>query len=238
LPISGSFHIRIAFCFRLIPYWTRLIIANAIVAGTISELTGGKFANGAMSAAFRVAFDSLGSRFNNDQWGSDLVISEDKTNSRLRRKINVSSKNGTTYITGTFKVWNSGDKISETDFLSAVTAMETGWDGNYTTFSGNNVEVDFEFKVAKYKWGSDIRIYGMDKVVRRDGSYVAGYVNKLGGKKMFLTPNVGYKTPAHEFGHSLGLGHELNPTFAMMSYNRYRLTNIADINDLISLYKR
>jgi hypothetical protein len=33
------------------------IVANAIVAGTISEVTGGKYANGAMSAAFRVAFN-------------------------------------------------------------------------------------------------------------------------------------------------------------------------------------
>ena len=34
-------------------------IANAIVAGTISEVTGGKFVNGAMSAAFRVAFNEM-----------------------------------------------------------------------------------------------------------------------------------------------------------------------------------
>ena len=35
------------------------IVSNAIVAGTISEVTGGKFANGAMSAAFRVAFNEV-----------------------------------------------------------------------------------------------------------------------------------------------------------------------------------
>ncbi|HFC29500.1 MAG TPA: hypothetical protein ENJ44_00485, partial [Oceanospirillales bacterium] len=35
------------------------IIANALFAGTISEITGGKFASGALSAAFRVAFNEL-----------------------------------------------------------------------------------------------------------------------------------------------------------------------------------
>ena len=39
--------------------FTGRIIANSLVAGTISEVTGGKFANGAMSAAFRVAFNEV-----------------------------------------------------------------------------------------------------------------------------------------------------------------------------------
>jgi len=38
------------------------IVNNAILQGTISEITGGKFANGAMSAAFRVAFNDTLSR--------------------------------------------------------------------------------------------------------------------------------------------------------------------------------
>ena len=33
------------------------VVSNAILQGSISELTGGKFANGAMTAAFRVAFN-------------------------------------------------------------------------------------------------------------------------------------------------------------------------------------
>ena len=33
------------------------MVSNAIVQGTISEVTGGKFSNGAMTAAFRVAFN-------------------------------------------------------------------------------------------------------------------------------------------------------------------------------------
>jgi len=35
------------------------IVTNAILQGSISEATGGKFANGAMSAAFRVAFNDF-----------------------------------------------------------------------------------------------------------------------------------------------------------------------------------
>ena len=54
------------------------VITNAILQGTISELTGGKFTNGAMSAAFRVAFNhNAENRKENQPKQSDIVVGID-----------------------------------------------------------------------------------------------------------------------------------------------------------------
>ncbi|KAA3641879.1 MAG: hypothetical protein DWP95_05930 [Proteobacteria bacterium] len=44
-------------CPRL--FFVTSVVSNAILQGSISELTGGKFANGAMTAAFRVSFNDI-----------------------------------------------------------------------------------------------------------------------------------------------------------------------------------
>ncbi|KAA3642108.1 MAG: hypothetical protein DWP95_05690 [Proteobacteria bacterium] len=81
------------------------MVSNAILQGTISEVTGGKFANGAMSGAFRAAFnDVLGSYKDWDSWIDPNLKSKDNGESPY-------------FLTNTFSDFNEGGKSFYEDYF-------------------------------------------------------------------------------------------------------------------------
>jgi len=188
-------------------------IAASISMGTISAVTGGKFANGAITAAFEYSFSSLiesdQARNEGNDEPSDLNEPSNwsfRKNGDWAGKIHEQTQNGVTAINiGITVAAEAG--ISSSVLEESIHSIESNWSGNYM-FGENR----YSLHVALIPVIGKADLY----IQPSNTGYHWGLV---GGDKIGLVlGRYNQQTAAHEFGHNLGFGHNYNFTHQIMSY--------------------
>lgn len=218
---------------------------GAIVGGTISEATGGKFANGAMSGAIQAAM--AGNEANDAECadckggiGKPVGARHqlDRVNPAWRDKLSVVQEDGVIVIRGDLTVSGPGAGYAARD----VTAVWGNASGEY-----EGVMYRSEITMSAVKSGGDWIIRGWNKAdwMRLNATLCSGVagarVNAIGGSILQVPPVRSLwqqsGTPAHEFGHSLGLSHAPAGSSSIMSYDSVRSVTGKDIYNLVGGYQ-
>ena len=211
----------------------------ALVGGTTSELTGGKFVNGAVSAAiahavgtgvargargrpgFRIAQEGIGGE---DRIGGEDIFSDDIKNHYIQSKIKV-DKNGR-ITTDTITVSYSSGISEETAKAYIAVAME-GWS-------------DIGLKLQLVVGNGDLHILPCNPTsCTNTNSENGGYYGaaERGGTEIYYGTGQRVNTPVHELGHILGLGHRGSAPGSIMSYSLSRAVTKSDISRVRKLYE-
>lgn len=212
------------------------LIASSVIAGSISEATGGKFANGAAYAAFSWAV-AQGAQGLSDRPGEPDNI----TNEIVDTGLDLYVEDGVVKGDVVLKCLAGGGASCG----SAVEAMKN---------INRRANIDLNISLASEGEAYDIGLKIGDRFTgftENAGLYrpVSGgpIVRRIAtffGQRptIYLSPSrMGPLTPLHEFGHALGLGHQKNSTNSVMSYNfgeRASGLQDAEVDRLIEFYSQ
>ena len=198
-------------------------LAQVVTGGTMSRITGGKFANGAMTGAFvaiashiqqdRLADNPRGVRDTLEQdAGLDLYVEDDT----LKGDVELFCK-----TSNCKEVLNSMKAINENENIELSISLTTS-------------ESDADIFLWVSERGLPITAAGTYEPV--------GWADRVfGGRPTIrIHPDLSRPlTPAHELGHALGLGHQLNETNSLMSYSPNRSSRIEGriLDNLLDHYR-
>jgi len=123
-----------------------------------------------------------------------------------------------------------------------VDAVNKGWSKSFKTESGM-VEMRVSLSTTDVEADAAIRLVGCSmseckSTMSSDGtvSSVLGMAVR-GDSVIKLRSDAVSSTFVHEFGHSLGLGHQLNSTNSIMSYSDGRRVKAGDVSRLMEAYR-
>jgi RHS repeat-associated protein len=217
------------------------VVAAAMLGGVVSDLTGGKFAHGALTSAFAYAFSSAAA--SNDCGSCDASGSPAGADWSMRNanpdwqdKLSTVVENGVTVIRGELTVSGSGSAYAASD-------VNVHWYGATGSYQG--VSYRSEIKLVPVARGGDWQMRTMSRkdwlnLSRRAGGTVGGQ-NRIGESIMRMTPDNSYwrqaAVPAHEFGHGLGLSHAPRGSGSIMSYDPVRAVGGRDLYNVASGYR-
>jgi hypothetical protein len=213
------------------------MLASAVIGGTVSKITGGKFANGASSAAFATLVTAgfngeLRSRKNTlADGGSNSFDNNVTVNDNLKDNVTVDGKNVS------ISVSLSGEgSVSQEDLDWYASSIESD-------FAFSDDELSLSVDVTVVKEGGDLTLTNctVSVCVRNDQSgkrFMAAGAAERGGSKIWHSTIQFSRstTPAHEFGHILGFGHQPPNTNRIMSYDSYREVGKFETQMLINAY--
>ncbi|MDZ4314155.1 MAG: hypothetical protein U0989_05240, partial [Azonexus sp.] len=217
--------------------------ASALVGGSISKLTGGKFSNGAVTGAMQSALEGLRSGtadgygepdpesitdrvFTNDSWkNAGAVQTEYLGGGRYR-------------LTGEFIF----DENSDQALISALESdVKENLNGTFSNESGTRiVEIELSFRPASPGEAANILLLGCgENLCVRNGLQSGGFAT-LGGRSGRLNeiPFRRNDTGSHELLHMLGMGHSSNSTRGLTSYARNRQLQFNEAYRLAGSYLR
>jgi RHS repeat-associated protein len=134
------------------------VLAAALLGGAVSDLTGGKFANGAVTSAFAYAFSSAASDgcgscdASGSPAGADWAMRN--ANPDWQDKLSTVVENGVTVIRGELTVSGSGSAFAASD-------VNAHWYGATGTYQG--VSYRSEIKLVPVGKGGDWQMRGMNR---------------------------------------------------------------------------
>jgi RHS repeat-associated protein len=202
-------------------------IARMIVGGTASVASGGKFANGAVTAAFSYAFGQMATNRQEAAQARgepDTVIERYQRNRSLRRAISVSCQADDCAIRLNLKVM-ADHTITDETFQYALNDIKEYW--NTVAIHGDRTYgVEVNFSVVQKN---------PDLIIAATSAHVAGQAH-LGFGRVLELGLYGSGTASHELGHLMGLGHRMNHTMSIMSYSDVRIVTGHDAAKLAELY--
>ncbi|TMP26902.1 hypothetical protein, partial [Pseudoalteromonas rubra] len=183
------------------------IIGSAIVGGTVSAITGGKFANGAFSAAFATALRADWGR--KQKYDSSTSGSQNDGFVKNKKLASKATKYAQEMIMSIDATVSGSPEISQSDLLSYVESIENQWTGTYKNGDGDVLMLEVNLEVVES--GGDISVLPCEKCGYRlvDGglALVRGIALHGGNEMWFSKEYGGQYTAAHEFGHVLGFDH-------------------------------
>jgi len=195
------------------------VIRDAVVGGISAEVGGGKFKNGAAFSAFGSLFTEIGNASNEirKEEIQDRKFEEqpDSTNAIMSEGVSVREVDGITYIDVSLTA-RSDRFVAQSDAKQYIDAVEAYWSGT-ATYGGRN-----------YVMTVNIQYLGPTGAGRSSDLFITGVSSQDIG---FSNPKYGLigitgreypSTPAHEFGHVLGLEHRWSQNSIM---NDYRFDN-------------
>lgn len=209
------------------------VAVSAVIGGTISKVTGGKFVNGAASAAFAAVLATNWKRPLADG-GANNIDDDVWVNADLKDNVKVEGNHVS------INVSLSGD--------GTVTNEELKWyaESISSDFSYEDGEYSLSTTVNVVETGGDLTLSRctVSVCVRTDNNgkmiMAAGAANRggRGGNNIWHSSIQfsRYNTPAHEFGHILGFGHQSGGTNRIMSYDSYREVSKFEIEKLVKSY--
>ncbi|WP_460762712.1 RHS repeat-associated core domain-containing protein, partial [Lysobacter fragariae] len=223
-------------------------MVGAIVGGSISEATGGKFANGAIGGAVQAAMSGPSEVDSESDDGSayckggigkptDDRYMLDIPNEAWRDKLFVVEENGVITVKGHLTVSGSGSEFAARD----ATATWGNASGPY-----NGTMYRSEITVSAVKSGGDWQIKGWNrrewmKLNSKLCSGIAGAKNDHGSSIMRVPPDRRVwqepGTAGHEIGHAFGLTHAPAGSGSIMSYDPVRAVTGRDIYNLAETYR-
>lgn len=211
------------------------LVRNVLVGGTVSAATGGKFGNGAVTAAMQAAFAKVGESapFSGSEPSgvSDRVTKNGKFNQNI--SVNCNASQCSVSIRATI----SGDStITDTTIEWAAADISSNWSGSFV-HEGVSYSVETVITpVVNEK--PDIMLIAIKNAERgRNEVYGAGYARVGSGREIELGWHHGRRIAAHEFGHLIGLRHQANVTFSLMSYNRDAALTGSDVAKIARAYR-
>jgi RHS repeat-associated protein len=214
-------------------------MAKVTVGGTISKVTGGKFANGAGYAAFSAAAsyasmptdskshkdhstddpDDASHNFDVEDMGWDL----ETENGVLKGEVTYSCANSVSQCHDAAKQVLSVNENEKID----ITLKWADRNGDITIEHVDSINTDSQGRVtaANFKRGRR-SWFGFGKPVGSKITVVNGYTNSPG-------------VILHEFGHALGAPHQFNTTKSVMSYARDSRTNFSsqEVQRILGAYE-
>lgn len=211
-------------------------VTGAIVGGSISEATGGKFANGAVSGAIqgamakRPATDEVHNDGVNEprfDTVSDLV----RRNPDLAQNVYV-NEDGSMRMSVPYDVAQGTSASFEQNFVDTVETSLTG------TFTNTNTGSRVRLTVDLYRGDNPaFTLAECSPVVCSKPNIMGGWT---GGSKKWLEfrPTAPAQTRVHEFMHFAGLMHQWNITNSLMSYSPNRSLQGTDVHRLYDAYSK
>jgi len=152
-----------------------------------------------------------------------------------RGDIKFNESTGSLELTVTGKVYDDGTGQGQ-DFINAVNA---DWTAS-TTENGKQMSIRTSLTLTTDKDQASLTLKNCTDCLpelRPDGTLVTNPGSAYRGDKLiFLMPNAGRTTYVHEFGHILGLGHQLDTTNSIMSYSSSAKVLGSDVSRLVSWY--
>jgi hypothetical protein len=210
-------------------------VIQAMAGGTVSELTGGDFANGAVSAAVQFAFNQLQKSLSESQEyvlpakcatvnTSDAAMSSQLPPLNSNAMLSVLDVGTVTFISGEITVGGNGalanKLVKEGNQVFGNSVTEGGGRTFFTNITFSKVSGDGMLnarRMSDYRW----------KSFRDNSCRIAGAWTPKGGNEILFAPAKykmlqdrmkGTLTGAHEIGHFLGLVHTTRSTAGIMSY--------------------
>jgi hypothetical protein len=214
-------------------------MAKVTVGGTISKVTGGKFANGAGFAAFAAAMEAVAPGTNSNEESNKANEPSGMTTDIKDRGLDLDVVDGVIVDEIVF----SCDAGTGASCAAAIESMRN---------VNSHEKINLTLRQVGPGESSDISLrvtdYGYDSSGNNAGEYipVSKVARFFGAKpKIYISPTHSNPlTSFHEFGHALGLGHRPNLTRSVMSYNHLnrggtRLNRLRDIEAtrLVNHYK-
>lgn len=208
------------------------LIGRSIVGGTASVVGGGKFANGAYSAAFSYAVRKSGtvvademSRLSQNHSAQSNPMVADRA--RIITFPFVKIVNLGSYTLG----YNPGGLISKEIANEYANSIMNVWRKNT---GGAFITVDI--KVISNE-NADILLSHVSECANCGARDAPGYA-ALGGREIWYNGISSGVTPGHEFGHILGLNHQPYENKGIMSnyFSNLRVVNERDVDMIINLY--
>ncbi|MFN7551584.1 MAG: hypothetical protein ACK5SH_08445, partial [Pseudomonadota bacterium] len=206
------------------------VMVAALVGGTASTISGGKFANGAVTAAFARAFGEMAHRRLAQQIGdepgniSDMV----RVNRGLRDNIGVACTDSGCDISMQLSIGGDSTVTDET-VAWAARDIRRAWQGGYV-YGNRSYRVSVDVSVADHS--PDILI----AAVRPASNWYPGGQAFVGRGNVLELGLYGPNAAAHELGHLMGLSHQPNFTSSIMSYSPISHVTGADVDRLARAY--
>ncbi len=195
---------------------TGKIISSAVIGGTASKLTGGKFVNGAVTAAFAATMvESYGnSRADGD---GDVEPLESSVGDGLHGDNKLRLHRDGDTLKGNYSLYCGNGTAKQCSSLAqSMEKINQVVDG---------IKLDISITPTSNPFTADI-----------DASWWGGRSSTDSGiisQNMQLNRGVGYSvfsnqlSAVHELGHALGLRHQWNDTNRLMSYSSSRTNQIS-----------
>jgi len=212
----------------------------------VSAASGGKFANGALTSAMSFAMGALAQTQAakadclDCKGGIGKPVGDryalDRTNPDWKGKLSVIDEYGVTVVRGHLTVSGRGAAFIAEDVNAA-------W--GFATGDANGKYYRSEITLSVFKNGGDWQIRNWNRraweaINAQLCSGVAGASNGIGRSTIYIPPVRSiwrqFGTPAHEFGHALGLSHAPPGSRSIMSYDSDRQVIGRDIQNLAGGY--
>jgi hypothetical protein len=213
------------------------VVVAAIVGGTLSEITGGKFANGAASWAISAAMMKRNQDYEETelQQTTNNEPRPDTVRDNVIRNPNVESRYD--ILTGELVLrvpYAAADGLAANQESNFVSQIETRLTATFTDAATGEV---IQMRVDLYKSldiKSSLHIVPCDPRLCRNG-VAGGWLASRG--RMSLSATAPNDTLLHEFLHYAGLGHQWNHTNSIMSYSQNRRLLFSDVRRLYNAYR-
>ncbi|MCP4469086.1 MAG: hypothetical protein GY815_00100, partial [Gammaproteobacteria bacterium] len=202
------------------------VMTAALIGGTISKITGGKFANGAGSAAFVAVSADWSSSSDGIPTAEPEDVSNDveiNGNMIFNENITIEESDGKMKMIINGKVFSgaAGDKAQ-----AFIDSVNKDWNGASATVDGIEYSVSVNLSLTNRSGNADFNLSNCLSKCLYDGA--AGWA-ELGGRQVRIGAQIRMTTNIHEFGHLLGLWHQKNATNSIMSYSGDRSIHASDV---------
>jgi hypothetical protein len=214
-------------------------IASAVVGGTVSVISGGKFGNAAAMGMFSYLFNQVASSVNKKCEATDDDWKLTTINRKWRNKISVTEVDGVVTISGTLTI-SAGAGIDLDAVIGDINLAWTFAGGEYDgkqyisklTVNRHEGKGRGDYHVVKMKAGMLANLAKKACNGKPLDPARLGGANVRGGSTMHLNIQHAFRLPAHEFGHALGLSHAPKGSGSIMSYDDETSVTGKDIYNL------
>lgn len=206
------------------------VVASALLGGTTSQLVGGKFANGAVTAAFGYAFSLVASRTQGEGSaapGADEGVSPSRA---LRRRMVLTEGEGSQEMRISLTI--SAKDVDAAAAQAYVDTANAGWNVSFVGDDGTTRTFALDLRLVARR--GNLQLVQCEPSVCTTGLGAAS----VGGPKLWFSPAGRPDTPVHEMGHVLGFStNRAYGTGSIMSGDHIRGVTQRDFDLLWSAYR-
>lgn len=204
--------------------------AAALVGGTASTMTGGKFANGAVTAAMSYALSSAASHIQGEGSAAPGADEDVSPSRALRRRMILTEGEGAKEMRISLTI--SAEGVDAATAQAYVDTANAGWNVSIVGDDAATRTFGLDLKLVARR--GNLRLVPCEPSVCTTGMGAAN----VGGPRMWYSPAGRPDTPVHEMGHVLGFStNRAYGTGSIMSGDHVRGVTQRDFDLLWRAYR-